>query len=160
MVGRREEQKLERQARAGAFVDRLLPRLNIEDIERSGRLIPRGTLKRRCVKRIFGFVTLGVYGGRIFTSRLCKLIIRELLRRLQFTPPRDPKESFTDYVSKEALRLQLMARKAKRMSSKDPLMTRSNNFVGPNIYIYIYTVCVHLTFFSWSPRCWFRSNLH
>ena len=116
MAGRRSLQKVHRQDLAKEFSARLIDRLNIEDVERSGRVVPRGSLKRRCVRNLFNFIP-GRFSGRVFTKKLCRLIVRDLVRRLDFVPIRDPLESFGTWVNREAGRLQQIAQRAKKLLS-------------------------------------------
>ena len=87
---------------------------SVEKINCTGELFPRGSLQRLQVRRLFSFVHDPICHGRFFTARLCKLVVRKLLREGRMSPAVDPSESMDAWVKKQAKRLQYICMRAKR----------------------------------------------
>ena len=117
MPCRAQVQKQVRYANA-KFVVRGLSSLceepSVEKINHTGELFPRGSLQRLQVRRLFSFVRDPICHGRFFIARLCKQVVRKLLREGRMCPAVDPSESMDAWVKKQAKRLQYICMRAKR----------------------------------------------
>lgn len=92
-------------------------RVDADRISATGELFPRATFKKTSQKQLFDFCFQ--FEGRIFTTPLCKLVIRKLVNLLgRDTIPKDPKVSYAKYVSKQATRFQKLVRQAKRYKAQ------------------------------------------
>lgn len=60
------------------------------------------------------FSWLAEFGGRTFTKRLSLQVCRRLIAMLPFTLAKDPKQPMENFVEAQAIRLQKLAKKAKR----------------------------------------------
>ena len=109
-----KKQGIERQDEIAGW---LIPLLDLERVERTGTLFPRGTIKKVKVKAIFHPWISQLQGRRILTTALCRAVVRSILGQLQFVPPRDPKMSLWTYVCMQGRRFQTLARSAKRLGS-------------------------------------------
>ena len=110
--GRAAMQKLKRQVRSQQIASQLLERLDTDSIQLTGQLFPRGNLKKRSVRCLFSWVHQ--FPGRVFTTPLLNMVIRKLLRSIGDVP-RNPKQSYGGYVSSQAKRLGILARRSKRI---------------------------------------------
>ena len=63
---------------------------------------------------MFGFMRGSFCCGRFFTFRLSRLVVRRVYQLLSLHPDRDPEESLSAWVSKQAKRLQYIAMRVKR----------------------------------------------
>ena len=90
---------------------------SVEAVNRTGELFPRGSLQRLAVRRLFSFVHEPACHGRFFTARLCKQVVRKLVREGRMNPPLDPQDSVADWIAKQAKRLQYICKRSKRSSS-------------------------------------------
>ena len=114
--GKAAIQKLMRLNNASEIASHLHERLDTENVQVTGELFPRGTLKRRQTKFLFEWVPQ--YKGRLFTQQLLKIVVRKLLRWIG-PIPQDPKLSFGCFVKRQALRLGHLIRQAKRVKVRD-----------------------------------------
>ena len=90
------------------------PQLDLsEKANRTGELFPRGNFKKVGVKRLFSFAALSCR-GRVFTLRVCRAVCKKLVRELQLAPAIDPRESWQAWYMRQAKRLQVLAKGAKR----------------------------------------------
>ena len=87
---------------------------SVERINQTGELFPRGSLQRLQVRRLFSFVHDPICHGRFFTARLCKQVVRKLLREGRMSPALDPDDSIDAWIRKQAKRLQYICMRAKR----------------------------------------------
>ena len=110
--GKAAVQKMCRQNNACEIAGHLKERLDIDNVQVTGELFFRGTLKRRQTKFLFEWVP--DYQGRLFTQQLLKLVVRKLLRWIGPIPT-DPKLSYGCFVKRQALRLGHLIRQAKRV---------------------------------------------
>ena len=110
--GRAARQKCIRNRSAAEVADYLLDRVDLEHIQLTGQLFPRGTLKSSKNRRLFNWV--GEYHGRIFTSSLLRLAVKKLLR-LAGPLPLNPKQSYGNFVQQQSERLGRLIRQAKRL---------------------------------------------
>ncbi len=110
--GKAAVQKLQRQNTACEIATCLNERLDCENIQVTGELFPRGTLKSRKVKLLFEWVP--DYKGRVFTQQLLKIVVRKLMRWIGPIPT-NPKMSYGCFVKRQAQRLGQLIRQAKRV---------------------------------------------
>ena len=115
------KQRLERNEKANQVVDWISPFLDFDRIESSGELWPRGSLKKRVVRDLFQ-PWIHKAKGRWFTQKVAKLVCRRIWDQLPFTPPRDPKLTFTGYITVQAKRLVSLSRASKKIKMADPTM--------------------------------------
>lgn len=114
--GRAAMQKQKRQSNPTLIASRLLDRLDVDNIQLTGQLMPRGTLKKRSIRALFTWVH--EFPGRVFTYPLLKMVVRKLLRSIGDVP-RNPKQSYGGYVASQAKRLGILAHRAKRIKNKE-----------------------------------------
>ena len=55
------------------------------------------------------------FGGRVFTLKVCSQITRVLIQKLPFDLSKDPRQSMAELIKSQALRLQKLARRSKRV---------------------------------------------
>ena len=110
--GKAALQKNRRNMLACEIAGKLLRRLDVEHVQLTGELIPRGTLKSSKTKRLFSWVHR--FRGRVFTSALVKMVIRKLLRLIGNVPI-NPNQTYGSYVSGQSKRLGKLARRAKKL---------------------------------------------
>ena len=116
-------QRRERNRKAKQVVAWALPHLDMERIESSGEIWPRGSLKK---KKVLSVVEpwISKTTGRFFTMKVSKLVCRQIWDKLPFTPPRDPSLSFSDYMVVQAKRLLRLSKACKKRGRRmaDPTM--------------------------------------
>ena len=130
MPSRASKQNIARKGHVGFIVKQLAKKLSSrEDQKRmvtTNRLLPMGSLKRACLKRLFnGWVHKKFLGsGRVLTKKLGLEVVRKLRSKLQLPPCYDFKEeaSRMQYFLKVA-RKRLGPQKKKNMSTMDALET-------------------------------------
>ena len=110
--GKHATQKAKRRDLASHLVCQLQRVLDIDHVQDTGTLFPRCVHLRKTKNRIFTF--LRTFKGRIFTRKLCQSVCRKLLLRLAV--PLDPQKDIKEIANIQALRLQKLARRAKRLS--------------------------------------------
>ena len=110
--GKAAQQKFARNRKASVVAYFLLDRLDLEAIQMTGQLMPRGSLKRRQNRQIFDWV--GQFNGRTFTSQLVRLVIKKLMRMVGQIPL-DPKVTYGAYVKQQSKILRKLIRQAKRL---------------------------------------------
>ena len=117
-------QRKERNKNATVVAAQLRDHSNLERVEATGVVFPLGSLKKREVRAAILPWVYDWRRSRLFTHRFCTTVIRKFVALLGVIPPRDPKETFSQWVSAQARRLQLLVRQAKKarhsMSSRDP----------------------------------------
>lgn len=111
-TGRAAQQKFARNRKASEVASYLYERLDLDTVQMSGQLMPRGTLKRRQNRHIFEFA--GNFHGRTFTSQLVRLVIKKLMRMVG-PIPQDPNLSYGAYVKQQSKILRKFLRQAKRL---------------------------------------------
>ena len=116
-------QRRERNRKAKQVVEWALPHLDMEQIESSGEIWPRGSLKRKKVREVIE-PWIRKTTGRFFTLKVSKLVCRQIWDKLPFTPPRDPSMSFSGYMLVQAKRLIELSKASKKRCRRmaDPTM--------------------------------------
>lgn len=95
----------------------LLPTLNTSAIESTGRLFPRGSLKKPRVRSVVMPWLHKVDGKlRYLTKPVLRNACVEIVALLGFTPPRAPTQSYHDYIDQQARRLADIIRAGKKHS--------------------------------------------
>lgn len=113
-------QKECRNKRARCIAAVLWTRLDVEMVNRTGELFPRGGLKRRECQALF-MPWASALRGRIMTTGLACSVCRRLVVNLGNSPPRAPNQTYAEYIRVQAQRLRVLIRKARKMaSSVDP----------------------------------------
>jgi hypothetical protein len=115
------KQCLERNRKANQVVEWVFPCLDQEKIESSGDLWPRGSLIKKLVRGMFQ-PWIHKAKGRWFTLKVAKLVCRKIWDNLPFTPPRDPKLTFSQYITVQARRLVGLSRASKKLKMADPTL--------------------------------------
>lgn len=116
--GRRAEQKRARIRIQNMIVQWILPLLEVELIESTGSLFPRGSLKSRRNKAIFSPWVHRLCGSRVLTAGLCRGVCRGIVHKLNFHPPRAPAQTFPEYIRTQGRRFQTLCRAAKKLPHK------------------------------------------
>ena len=117
---RRFEQKSARQKNAGHIFSCLHACFQACDgyadvVNHTGELFPRGDLRKKKVRTLVEFASGPACRGRVFTTRVCRMAIRKLMRSdLELKPPRDPEESWNTWLDRQSRRLQVLVRSAKK----------------------------------------------
>ena len=111
---RKSLQQQRRRELAAVIADHLLDVLDPEHCQMVEEIIPRGNLRKHALKRMLSFVTTGEWQGRGFTLRMCKQVMRVLIRKLRFDVPS------MSFQSKQAARLQFLLQRAKRLRASRP----------------------------------------
>ena len=106
-------QRSERNRKANLVVKWALPHLDLETVETSGQLWPRGSLKRKKVQKAM-YPWVHKTKGRWFTLKMAKLVCRKLWDKLPCTPNRNPAQLFSCYMHDQALRLLTLAKASKK----------------------------------------------
>lgn len=105
----------ERERKASFLATHMWEHLNLDRVEDTGQLIPRGSIKKRESRCMFGFIIdQGNCTGRWLTKKVCVKAVRKLVSWLEFDPPVGPRTTRRDFISQEALVLQEQCRKAKK----------------------------------------------
>lgn len=112
--GKAALQKQKRARLAHLITGFLMSRLDAEEIQRTGQIFPRGTLKKRVLRKVFSWTPC--IKGRVFTKPLLKLVVRKIIREVGIVPM-DPKKTFGSFVNQQARRFGMLARQAKRIKS-------------------------------------------
>lgn len=110
--GKAAIQKHLRNTKAAEIAELLLDRLDVENIQLTGSIFPRGTLKSSKNRGLFNWV--GNYSGRVFTRSLLRLTVKKLLRYIG-PIPLNPQQSFGSLVQQQSERLGRLVRQAKRL---------------------------------------------
>ena len=125
MPARSRRQKISQLEHATVLVNRLSKKLmspqHQHRMQTTNRLIPQGSLKRRCVKEIFqGWVHKSFRGcGRILTKKLVTLVTRRLRLKLELPDCHD--------ISSEASRLQYLLKVARKRLKPKPKSKHMSN---------------------------------
>ena len=120
---RRRKQEETRKAAVKFAVKKILPHLR-RDKQRlfsTNRLLPVGSLRRKCIKRIFGGWPSRYLGaGRVFTKKLAEQVCRRLRQKLHMER--------TEFFKEEAVRLhELLKASRKRQVDPPPRMSAMDN---------------------------------
>ena len=126
MASRARRQKIARNNHVKLVLQKLGKRLNAEkDMKRmrtTNRLLPVGTLRRKCVKRIFQGWTMGLAGkGRILTQKLCSQVCKALRSQFELSPCEDEMT--------EVLRLQYLLKQARKRHNPGQAKTKAMSYV-------------------------------
>jgi hypothetical protein len=89
-------------------------RLDMDQVQMTGLLFPRGTMKKPGTKKLFDWVHY--YRGRVFTKPMLKEVVRVLLRAIP-NIPMDPSKKFGHFVKQQSKRLGNLIRQAKRIKA-------------------------------------------
>ena len=122
MAERRSLQKLQRQERSEFVVEKLnalFDEDHFELVAKTGELFPRGSLKQPRLRRAFSFTA--ECNGRYFTARLCRVIVRKLMRDLAICPILAPGQSLRSWLELQSKRLKYLSGRSKRSTSMDDL---------------------------------------
>lgn len=106
------EEKHLRNTKAAEIASCLFDRLDIETVQLTGSIFPRGALKSSKNRRLFDWV--GNFSGRVFTRSLLRLTIKKLLRYIG-PVPLNPQQTFGNLVQQQSERLGRLIRQAKRL---------------------------------------------
>jgi len=121
MAERRSLQKSQRQERSEFVVDKLKALVfdddHLELVAKTGELFPRGSLKQPRLRRAFSFTAECI--GRFFTARLCRVIVRKLMRDLGICPILAPGQSLRNWLELQSNRLKYLSARSKRSTSVD-----------------------------------------
>ena len=112
--GKAALQKHRRAQLANVITGNLMSQLDVEEIQRTGQIFPRGSLKKRVLRKVFSWTPS--IKGRVFTKPLLKLVTRKIIREVGIVPM-DPKKTFGSFVNQQARRFGMLARQAKRIKS-------------------------------------------
>ena len=108
MVCRRNVQFEVRSKKACHVAACLVGRINVDLALKTGDLFPRGSLKRKNVRHAFSWMS--EMQGRVFTTRFSRMVVKKIMRSIQFHPPLD----MDVWVKAQADRLQKLARSVKK----------------------------------------------
>ena len=96
----------------------LLGRLDLDLVESTGALFPRKcNLRKKAVKK---FLFLKKIPGRVYTTRVCKAITRQVVLGLPFQLPVDPRKGLKGHIAAQAELLKKLAKRCKRASTMEP----------------------------------------
>ena len=98
---------------ATAIAQRLWDRLDMDRVQMTGEVLPRGTLKKVANRKLFEWIH-EIEGRRIYTKPLLKLCVKKLLRFVG-PIPMDPKLPYGTFVKQQSCRLGSLIRQAKRI---------------------------------------------
>ena len=115
--GRAARQTQARYQLAAKVAKWLLPQMHANKVEATGSLFPRGSLKKKALRELTSPWLHKLDGRRCFTKGLLHRICDELVHKLGFIPPRDPGQSFQDYLVQQSARLGVIIRQAKKLRS-------------------------------------------
>ena len=117
-------QRAQRATRASDLSDALW-RVHMphSDLEVTGELFPRGTLRRRSNRQRLAF--LADFAGRFFTRKICLKAIKKLVHEHDLRPLRQPSESMAQWCQRQAVKLQRVAKRAKAMHRAADARTRA-----------------------------------
>ena len=87
-----------------------------EKVQNTGTIFPRLCDLRRRTQRKYLFLKTEV-SGRVFTEQVCRMITRKIIKSLPYRLPVDPTTTLEKHVEAQALRLQKLARRCKRMDT-------------------------------------------
>lgn len=99
---------------AKKFAKQIYPLMDVERIERTGQMWPRGTLRKRRVRKVFEAQWLREVQGRVFTRILCLDIVSRLLEMIGVQPTRPPDQSLNQWRKSQAVRFHTLCRHAKK----------------------------------------------
>ena len=114
-TGRLAGQKKARNKLARTVCDVLLERLDEEQIQLSHQLFPRGSLKKKCLRRMFAWCGQRRFEGRKFTPKLIESVVRKLMHAVHLQPP--PGVSLSDFISSQSARLRKFLAAAKKLEA-------------------------------------------
>ena len=108
-------QKERRNQKARLLASILWERLDPTDIDTTGQLFPRGSLKTRANYGLFIPWACAIK-GRVMTNKLATSVCRRLVVLLGHSPPRAPGQTYSEYIWQQAQRLRVFVRKARKMA--------------------------------------------
>ena len=92
----------------------VLDRMDLDQVQMTGQLFPRGTLKKPAIKRMFDWVHS--YQGRVWTKAMLRQMVRILMRSIPNIPV-DPSKKIVTFVKQQSKRLGILIRQAKRIKA-------------------------------------------
>lgn len=113
---RRRQQEEARKAAVKFAVKKILPHLRADKqrIFSTNRLLPVGSLRRGCIKKIFGGCPSEYIGaGRVFTLKLAQQICRRLRQKLGMDR--------TEFFQQEAVRLHELLKSSRKRQVQTPM---------------------------------------
>ena len=110
--GKAAEQKYVRNRTAFEVAELLKDRMDLDKVEMTGQLFPRGSLKKKTNKELMDWVHM--YKGRLWTLPMLKQVVRVLTRTIH-NFPLDPSKTYGAFVKQQAKRLGQLVRQAKRI---------------------------------------------
>jgi len=127
---RRTQQKLARKSHVGMIAKKLSSRLSgkqhLERMTTTNKLLPVGSLKRKCVRNLFtGWASTLVGQGRVLTKKLAEQVCRRLRKKFDLGPATDDghETRVLHHLLKLARKRKLGAAARPTMSSVDLLDT-------------------------------------
>lgn len=121
--GRMAIQNKLRSDRSKFMAKLLLERLDINLIKRIMVVVPcQSSLRRRKWRRAFS--CLAQLSGRVYTDKLCRSIIKKILRSLPFEINLEPGETLSSFIQAQSKRLRVCARAAKKLAAMADLETQ------------------------------------
>lgn len=116
--GRLALQKKRRDNLACVISEKISNSLDHEVVEQTGSLFPRVCNLRKRDHRRFSFLKHVGEGKRMFTKKLCHSVTKKVARSLPYQLVFDPKLTLEQHLQAQATRLQLLARRVKRMADE------------------------------------------
>ena len=106
--------KKERKRKARKLARWICPNLNVDRIEETGHLWPRGSLRKKEVGRLFKGWLGKTNGSRWFTERVVRSMVKKILAELPFVPVRGPQVTYAQYVAQATSHFLKLVRLAKK----------------------------------------------
>lgn len=140
--GKAAQQTYRRKCSAFEISEILEENLDEDRIARTGQIFPRGGLRKKSTKKIFGWVHR--FQGRTFTKPLLRQAVRNLMRAMP-NMPRDPSKTYSTFVAQQAKRLGYLVRQAKRIKEWGLL--------------HVHATHLDSFFFAWQIKlCWYNQG--
>lgn len=112
--GRAAQQRYQRNRTAFDVAQLIKARMDVDQVQMTGQLFPRGSMKKLANKELLDWVH--TFNGRVWTKPMLKQIIRVLLRTIDV--PMDPSKTFGNFVNQQSKRLGYLIRQAKRLKAR------------------------------------------
>ena len=143
--GKAAQQKHVRNRIAFEVSQLIQDRLDWDQVQMTGQLFPRGTLKKPANKKVFSWVHS--YSGRVWTKALLKQVVRNLVRAIQ-NIPMDPSKPFGHFVKQQSKRLGILIRQAKRIKAGFPKTHELTKIIMGYVFqiLFSWGMIVHICF--------------